>query len=400
MTRVLYIAYWGALEPLGQSLILPAVAKLAEMGAEITLITFEKPDDLANKEEFKRVKLMLKEAGVKWIGLKYHKNPRNLTTAFDIAHGIAKGILCRVGKSFDIVHARTYPGGLIGLFLAPMIGAKLVYHNEGFNPDEQVDGGVWTYKSRAHRFTKWLENLMYARADGIIALSYRAQEIIENLSAVTRRRIPIIVVPSCVDLEHFKLPEAKSAGQNRDLKLVYVGSVGNRYTPNDIGRFVSTINQEITKVNFQIYSKVNLELVKTMLLKGDLPESDWNLRSIPYSEMPKYLAQHDVGIFFLKQGISEHGCSPTKIGEYWAVGLPVISTPNVSDTDEIIRRENVGVIIESQTKEAYISAFQTVRQLLKDPELPMRCRAAAEKHYALLPACKRQISLYEKLVKS
>ncbi len=116
--------------------------------------------------------------------------------------------------------------------------------------------------------------------------------------------------------------------------------------------------------------------------------------------MPAHLAQHDVGLFSLTQGISEHGCSPTKIGEYCAVGLPVITTPNVSDIDEIVRRQRVGVILESQTEAAYIEAFRKIRELLKDPELAGRCRQAAEEHYSLTPACERQISLYEKLAKN
>jgi hypothetical protein len=41
MPRVLYISYWGALEQLGQSLVVPAVKKLANMGVEMTLVTFE-----------------------------------------------------------------------------------------------------------------------------------------------------------------------------------------------------------------------------------------------------------------------------------------------------------------------------------------------------------------------
>jgi len=399
MVKVLYMSYWGALEPLGQSLILPAVVKLSQMGAEITLVTFDKPNDLAKKDEVKRVRLMLEEAGIEWFALKY--NAGSAKTPFDIARGIACGIGRRLDKKFDIVHGRTYVGGLIGLALAPMIGAKFVYHNEGFYPDEQVDGGVWVYHSRSHRLAKRLETLMYARADGIIALSNRAKAEIENLPAVEGRQTPVIFVPSCVDLERFKF--AKSEPVERDgekLKFVYIGSVGARYTLDNIGRLVSAINREENRVQLQIYSKADPQLIKKMLMDGGVSESAYQLSAVPHAEMPAHLARHDVGLFSLTQGISEHGCSPTKIGEYWAVGLPVITTPNVSDTDEIIRRENVGVILESQTDDAYRDAFRRIQELSKDPELAARCRRAAEEHYSLLPACARQMSLYEELAKN
>src|ERR1051325_5804021 len=71
--RVLYVVYWGAAEPLGQSLVLPAVKRLAGLGAELTLVTFEKPADLDRKEEMARIKNSLDGHGIEWMPLRYHK---------------------------------------------------------------------------------------------------------------------------------------------------------------------------------------------------------------------------------------------------------------------------------------------------------------------------------------
>jgi hypothetical protein len=195
MPKVLYITYWGALEQLGQSLVVPAVKKLAQMGAQMMLITFEKPADLAKEDEMRRVRAMFDEDKIEWIPLQYHKDPKIPATLFDITHGVVRSLQKRLTKKFDIVHARTYIGGLIGLPLAPLIGAKFVYHNEGFYPDEQVDGGFWAKDSRSHRVAKNLENKMYARADGVIALSYRARAEIERLPEVARKKTPVISSP-------------------------------------------------------------------------------------------------------------------------------------------------------------------------------------------------------------
>ena len=137
-----------------------------------------------------------------------------------------------------------------------------------------------------------------------------------------------------------------------------------------------------------------------MLDSGGLPREAWSLDAVPYSEMPNRLVQYQAGLFFLTQGISEHGCSPTKIGEYWAVGLPVITSPNVSDTDDIINRDQVGVIVKKHTEESYQQAFIELCEILKDKNLAKRCRKSAEGHYALAPACERQFALYQQLVKN
>jgi glycosyltransferase involved in cell wall biosynthesis len=399
MPRVLYVSYWGALEQLGQSLVIPAIKKLAQMGADLTLITFEKPTDLARSSEMKRIREILAEDRIDWIPLKYHKDPKIPATIFDIAHGIARSLQKRLTKKFDIVHARTYPGGLMGLAIAPLIGAKFVYHNEGFYPDEQVDCGVWAENSRPHRIAKRLENLMYSRADGIIALSNRSKEELEKLSVVSHKKTPVIVVPSCVDLDKFKLPEAKpKSSADNEISFVYIGSIGGRYILDEIGRFILTARKANKKANLQIYSKADYDEVKKMLV--NVPDDIWSLRALANDEVPTFLAKHHVGIHFLRSGISEHTGSPTKIGEYWAVGLPVVITSNMSDNDTVVKNERVGVVLKEHNESAYLKAFEELQQLLKDPDLSKRCRKAAENHYALIPSCERQFALYQQLIEN
>ena len=122
------------------------------------------------------------------------------------------------------------------------------------------------------------------------------------------------------------------------------------------------------------------------------------MASVPHSGMPAELTVQDAGLFFLAQGLSEHGCSPTKVGEYWASGLPVVTTPNVSDTDVIIRRHGVGVIVREHSDTEYRRAARELAELLDDPELPQRCRRAAEMYYNLDDACARQIELYHSVL--
>ena len=101
--RILYTVYWGALEQLGQSLVIPAVKVLAQMGAEITLVTFEKKSDLLREDEMSRVRALLAEDDIEWIPLEYHRTPKIPATFFDIAHGIARGVQKRLSKRYDIV---------------------------------------------------------------------------------------------------------------------------------------------------------------------------------------------------------------------------------------------------------------------------------------------------------
>src|SRR5215813_3758203 len=268
--RVLYVVYWGAAEPLGQSLVVPAVKRLAGLGADLTLVTFEKPQDLDRQGLMKDIRESLGEHGIRWIPLRYHKRPKVPATAFDLAQGCARSILTRLRMSPDIIHARTFIGGLMGLVLAPLLGAKLVYHNEGFYPDEQVDGGVWKAGSTPHVVAKYLEHTMYARADGIIALSHLAKRQIEGLPAVERRGTPVKVVPSCVDLGQFPLPPISIACDG-SLRFVYVGSVGGRYRLDKIGRLVAVASRWFPRVNLRVLTMSDRDLVMSDLSAAGLP---------------------------------------------------------------------------------------------------------------------------------
>lgn len=395
--HVLYVVYWGALEPLGRALVQPSVKQLARLGARITLVTFDKPGDLERADEVKRVRESLADAGVRWLPLRYHKRPKVPATAFDIGHGIARGIAGRVRDRPDIVHARTFIGGLIGLGVARLTGANFIYHNEGFYPDEQVDGEVWAAGSAPHRIASRLERRLYTGADAIFSTSRGGKRIIESLDGVKEKGTPVLAVPSCVDLDQFSPRPRREGNRNGSLRLVYVGSVGGRYLLDRIGWFVQVARQERPETYLQLLTHAEPEIVRTMLGKSGLPEDAWSSKFVPHEDLPDELSRHDAGFFFLAQGISTAGFSPTKVGEYWAMGLPVISTAAMADIDEVIRQERVGVIVEDHTDEAYRESVTRLLELLDDPDLADRCRQAAERHYALDAACERQLEAYERL---
>jgi len=393
---VLYIAYWGAAEPLGQSLVLPALEEMSERGVTFTLISYEKATDLTQSAKTEAIQSRLRRRGVRWCRLRYHKRPRVPATLFDLVQGWSSGVALGRKAGVTVIHGRTFIGGLVGRAVASTLRVPFVYHNEGFYPDEMADGGFWRAGSAQHRLAKRLEAMMYDSADGLVVLSHRAADAVSSRVGVRRRGTPIVVVPSCVDLARFRLTSAPRPDPE-PLRLVYSGAAGGRYELDRVGRFVARIAGS-RPTRLQVLSREPRPAIAAMLGAGGLDPSLWSLRYVDHSEMPGVLCGNHAGLFFLARGKSEHGCSPTKIGEYWACGLPVVTSAHVSDIDDLVRHFRSGVIIEEHTDEAYAKAGADLIELLRDPELSIRCRAAAEQHYALGPACERQMALYHKLI--
>lgn len=393
--RVLYLVYWGAAEPLGQALVLPSVLQMAARGTQLTLVTFDKAVDLAQRERITLIGDSLRARGIRWISLRYHKRPQFAAKLFDFAHGWVRAVFAGLGRT-DIVHARTFFGGVIGFLVALILRAKLIFHAEGFYPAEMVDGGAWEPRSLRHLAARWIESQLYRRADAVIVLSERARtELLARLH-LERSNTSVAVVPSVVELTKFRAANSPRTGSG--MTLVYSGSIGYRYLFERAARFAAVAHKELHGVRLLVLTLADQATIELALASSGLPRENVSVKGVAHSEMPGELAQCDAGLFFLTEGPSNSGFSPTKVGEYWACGLPVVTTRDASDIDTIVRSERVGVVVEGHSDHEYVAAVQALRQLLGDPDLSARCRHAAEKHYALEPACDAQVLLYRHLL--
>lgn len=392
--HLLYIAYWGVREPLGQALMVPPLLRFARAGMRVTLVSFEKPHHLADRAGVEESRRQFKAAGIRWLPLRYHKRPTAPATAFDIAQGIVRSVLVSQRRPPDIVLGRSYLGGLIAQRVSRILRKPFVFHSEGFWPDEQIDGGRWTAGSRPYKMTKGWESAMFRRADAVITLTHAAREIVSTLRR-HKSADSIVVVPSCVDLERFQ-PAADTSATGAACRMIYIGSLGFRYRGEEMARFVRVARREMP-LSLTILSHSEADMIRDVMRAEGVEDPAWSLDFVPHTAMPAMMQRHDAGLFFLVQGASTRVCSPTKIGEYWACGLPVVTTPGVGDVDAVVRRERVGVVVEADTEEAHRAAARELRELLADPDLPQRCRAMAETYYSLERGVETQLRLYRRL---
>ena len=73
----------------------------------------------------------------------------------------------------------------------------------------------------------------------------------------------------------------------------------------------------------------------------------------PFTEVTNYLRAGDVGFIYYKMSFSVIGRSPTKMGEYWASGIPVIAFSGIGDLDHILAKYSGGGLLLSNDKERW-----------------------------------------------
>lgn len=401
--EILYISYDGATDNLGQSQIIPYIRGLSEEGVNFTLITFEKEAALRNGALMDSVRGRL-SGRIDWMPLKYHKTPSVIVTAYDIIHGFLFGLREIKKKNIKIVHGRSFIGSVIALFLKKALRVKVLLDIRGFWPEERVEGGLWRENGILFRIAKRVERSLIMNADEIVVLTQNAKKEIGGLDYLKNKGTGINVIPTCVDINNGVIKKTGGVpfiSRELDNKFVisYIGSVSTWYMPAEIFRFFDAARGVINNAFLLILTKEK-KFLENLLKRNGQRRDDISVLSVEQGLVPQYLSFAKAGLAFYKPGYSRKACSPTKFGEYLACGLPVIINKGIGDCDEIVLKENIGVVINGFSEDEYKRAAAELLRLLSEGErLKDRCRSAAKRYFSLDMGVERYRDIYKRLDK-
>ncbi|HEX5412409.1 MAG TPA: glycosyltransferase [Terriglobia bacterium] len=389
---VLYITYDGLMEPLGQSQVLPYLRGLAG-GFSITVMSFEKAQDWADRERREALVEQLDRNGIGWIPLRYHKRPSVPATAFDVAHGILRGGWFALRRSPRIVHVRGYVPGVIGLALKRVTGMRLLFDMRGFWPDEKVDGGAWRRGSGVYRAAKWFEKRLLERADVVVSLTQAGVNAMREFPYLRGRDLRFEVIPTCTDLELFRPAIGGKASERRGFVLGYVGSVGTFYLFDKVLECFKELLRARPEARLMVLNRGDHDYIRARIRACDVPMDKVDLHSAEYREVPGFIRRMDAAAFFIKPVFSKKSSAPTRLGELLGCGVPCLVNAGVGDMDSVVSQARAGVVMREFSPEARGAAVRELLALLMDGETGMRCVEAARQHFSL----ERGVEAYRKI---
>lgn len=400
MTRsVLYISYTGLMDPLGQSQVLQYVLALGRSGYRMTVLSFEKPNALADKDRVAAMRRSCEEAGVDWRPRVWHNRPvGSLATLYDLAAGRAQGIQIAREIRADIVHCRSYIASLMGLAVKRATGARLIFDMRGFWPDERVDGGIWSKSSLTYNIFKRVERSLFLNADHIVSLTkagvreYEAFEYMKDLPPKST------VIPTCTNLDLFQPEEVSREG----FTLGYVGSVGSWYLFDAVAQAVARAFAIRPDARLLVVTKGNHNLVRKELDNAGVDLERVELRSANFSDVPKQIARMDAGLFFIRPAWSKRASCPTRMGEFLACGKPCLANGGVGDVAEDINETGTGIALrplgtETVDLSAVDAALESLFVMAADPSMAARCRSVAEERFSLANGVAAYSGIYDLL---
>lgn len=336
--NIIYISYDGVLENIGQSQIKNYLLKLSKTFT-IELITFEKKIYLKDKIHFEKTKNDLERNGITW---KYFIYERKFFIGFFINFNKLFFYLLYLALLNNKInyHCRSLIPSIACYFISFFVNIKFIFDMRGFWIDEKSDRFGLKKSSFIYFFFKKLESKIINKCSHIITLTNDAKSIILN-SFPELDNEKIYVIPTCVDTEYFK-PINLNKSITTSITLCYLGTIDGAYDIAVIINYFNNLKSINKNFKLRIYTKQINELKKILSFSS-------NVENIEYSdvfrdEIVGELNNVDIGVFYLKDSFSIKGSFPTKIGEFLALGKPIICNNFNNDIESILKDHKIGII--------------------------------------------------------
>ncbi len=391
---ILYISYDGMLEPLGQSQVLAYLERLAH-GRRIHLISFEKAADWGDAARRGAMRKRLRQAGIAWHPLRYHKSPSAPATVYDIAIGSALAIALVRRHRLGLVHARSYVAAAMALAAKKLTGAAFLFDMRGFWADERVDGGLWPAGGRLYRIAKSLERRFLLAADHVVTLTHASEKEIRRFDYLADKGLPISVIPTCADLDRFSIQGPPPA----QFVLGYIGSVGTWYLLDEMLQSFRLLRRDLPDARLLIVNRHEQQMIRERASAIGVDVGALEITAAEHREMPSQIARMSAAMALIKPSYSKVASAPTKLGEYLGCGVPCLGNAGVGDMEAILNGKGVGVAVADLGPDGLEDGVARLIKLTRESDIRQRCRSVALSLFSIDSGVAAYAEIYRSIAK-
>ena len=397
MNSTLYLTRNGLLEPLGQSQVMAYLRGLSDKHS-ITLITYEKPQDWKDVTAINRARADCNAHGIKWIPQRFVSYPKVIAPLFSMIRMLWLVRSEVIRGDIRLIHARSYIPAAVALIVSRITRVPFIFDMRALWPEELIIAGQLRRGSLIHRAIVLAERACLAKSAGVISLTHAAAAYLKSKYPVELKNQRLVVIPTCADLDRFIPSANKLDGPN-----VHgcIGTVLSGWFRTDLlSSWMNVAAVRDPSARFEIVTLDDALLVRNTLDPMNNLAERLNISSQPSKDMPDVLCTHNLSVMFFFSGLSKLGSAPTRLAEVLGCGLPVVANEGVGDVAEIIRENNVGVIVDGESEEDIHKAFDKLYNLLQDTDLSIRCRATAKAIFSLESGTEAYGGIYNEILKS
>ena len=387
--NVLILTYWSYKDALIQTYTLPyikIIQKNLNPDNKIFLLTLEQSFYRMNEEEWKKEKDKLLKDNIHLIRFKYSNFGLEMLIRINLLLVYLSYSIWT--KNIQTIHSWCTPAGALGYLLSKITGKPLVIDSYEPHAEAMIENGTWTKKSWKFKILFWLEKKQSKRAKTVIALTEGMKHYAEMKYHATFQHY--YVKPALVNLQKFFWDNTQynqlRKEQNLEDKIicVYTGKIGGIYLNEEFFDFFK-VADDYWENKFHLYllTDKNQEEIRQQINSKKILKGKIEAFFVPHDQINNYLQMADFAVNFVKPVPSKRYCTSIKDGEYWALGLPIVITKNISDDSDIIKNNRIGSVLEDLNDEAYLKSIKEIDNLLSQnsrQEVYQKIRPIAEKY--------------------
>lgn len=383
--KSMYFTYDGLLDPLGQSQIMPYLERLAAAGHEFTIVSYEKDRPAVEVDAFAE---KLRRLGIDWHRLTFRSQ------RFGFPRRVMAGVfllrkLCMKTRP-DLVHLR----GLMPAVIYQLARLRIpyLYDFRGFALEEWTEIGKLRAGSLGHRMLRRIDRRAVRRAAGLVVLEKPAEVLLRQTYPVPE--VPLKVIRTCTDTGRFGLRAGEPEGDGRALRFVFLGGARYPYLPEHALRLVAQFRAAGVDARIDFFNERDHEQITAAVEEIGFPRAAVEVRHVAHAAVPAQLSNYDCGLVFCESSPWRRVCSPTKVGEYLAAGLPVISLVGIDALDALAARTDCVRTVKDPMAADQVPALMA---FIGARGVASACQALAREEFDLARAGRLYIQLYAEI---
>jgi glycosyltransferase involved in cell wall biosynthesis len=387
--KVGFFADGSIKSPVLHSQGIPLFNYLAEKNYSAFFITLEEKNE--NNETFIQTIRKLESEKLKFLPVYLSTKKIIPNWLIYFTEGLCKVKSLIKKNNIEIIHTRSFFPTIISYIIKTFFYKKLkiVYDTRGVFIEERIFLGHWKNNSLKTKLFRRIENKLIKESDFIVVVSEVHKAIIEANYKNNSIRNKIKVITNRLDIN--PISGNKVQKKNQEFYIgVFSGSSARWQSLPEVFRLMEIALNDFDIFKFRVltYEPEQFQLLN----KNKVCE----IEIISPENVHEKLSLCNFGILIREQNLINKVASPLKFAEYLRAGLPVLISEGIGDTEKIIKKYDVGVIIKNDN---YANALNDMLKLLRNPEIYLRCQEAVIKEFNQIDSFKSYEDIYNQIIR-
>lgn len=223
---------------------------------------------------------------------------------------------------------------------------SLVTDVHGVVSEEVIALGIYNRNSLFHKLDRYLEKMVITSSNKVIYVSEKMKNYYKlyNDEAFT---IPCFYDEKIFYFDESNREEIRDKLNFKDkIVFVYSGSTLPWQKIEETFKIFAEIKKIEKKAFLLVLSGTDREFFYDFAEKYFIDKNDIYISSLEQNQMKKFLSASDFAFMLRDENLLNDVSSPTKFCEYLACGLPVIISKGVGDFTELVRKNNIGIVVD------------------------------------------------------